>query len=104
MIHPLWYLCISVRLFMIFSLLKYHKYYRYFKFGILFIGLGFGYKALTGSNDEIQIAKVFWHNTRFIHSFIFILAFLMPKPKSSAYVLMTDIIFSIIYRLYYETK
>ena len=104
MIHPLWYLCISIRLFMTYSLLKYQKYSKYFKYVILVIGLGFGYKALTGSNNEIQIVKVFWHKTRFIHSFFFILAYLMPRLKMSAFVLIFDIIFSIIYRTYLETK
>ncbi len=104
MIHPLWYFCISIRLFMAFSLSKYSKYSRYFKFVILVIGLGFAYKALTGLNDEIQIAKVFWHKTRFIHSFIFLLAYSMSSLKNSTRVLVSDVIFSIIYRTYYETK
>ena len=99
MINRLWYLCISVRLFIIFCLLKYPEYSKYFKNIILIIGLGFGYKALTGSNNEIQIAKVFWHETRFIHSFFFILAYLIPSLKISSFVLMLDIIFSIIYRI-----
>ena len=33
------------------------------------------YKALTGSNNEIQVNKVFWHKTRFIHAFLFLLAY-----------------------------
>jgi hypothetical protein len=104
MIHPLWYLCISIRLFLTFSLLQYPKYSKYFKFIILVIGLGFGYKALTGSNDEMQISNVFWHKTRFIHSFFFLLSYLIPNLKISTFVLMSDIIFSIMYRTYCETK
>ena len=88
---------------MTFSLLKYSKYSKYSKFIILVIGLGFAYKALTGSNDETQIAKVFWHKTRFIHSFIYILAYLMSSLKNSTQILICDIIFSIIYRTYLET-
>jgi hypothetical protein len=104
MIHPLWYLCIFVRLFMAFSLLKYYKYSRYIKFIILTIGLGFAYKALRGSNNEIQFAKVFWHKTRFIHSILFLLAYTMSNSKKSTLVLVFDVIFSIIYRTYNEIK
>ena len=102
MIHPLWYLCIVVRLFLAFSLYKYTKYSRYIKFIILVIGSGFFYKALTGSNDETQIEKVFWHNTRWIHSLFYLLAYSMPSTKNSTLVLICDIIFSIIYRTYKE--
>ena len=63
MIHWLWYCCISIRLFMAFSVLKYSDYSKYSKLLILFIGLGFAYKALTGSNNEKQIADVLL-NTR----------------------------------------
>ena len=101
MIHPLWYLCIFIRLLMAFSLLK---YYKYLKFLILIIGIGFGYKALTGSNNEIQFAKVFWHRTRIIHSFLFLLAFSLSNIKYSTLVLLFDVIFSIIYRISYEIK
>ena len=98
MIHPLWYFCIAIRIFLTFSLLKYSKLI------ILVIGLGFAYKGLTGSNDEIQIDKVFWHKTRIIHSLIYLLAYSLSSLKTSTRVLVCDIIFSIIYRTYLETK
>ena len=104
MIHPLWYFCIIVRLFLAFSLLKYPEYYKYIKYIILIIGLGFGYKALTGSNNEVQVAKVFWHNTRIIHSFLFLLAYFVSNLKDSTRILVSDVLFSIIYRTYNETK
>lgn len=104
MIHPLWYFCIAIRIFLTFSLLKYSKYSKYSKLIILVIGLGFAYKALTGSNDEIQIDKVFWHKTRIIHSLIYLLAYSLSSLKTSTRVLVCDIIFSIIYRTYLETK
>lgn len=100
MIHPLWYLCIFTRFFLTFNLANYPNKYKIIKFIILIIGIGFGYKAFTGSNDEIQIAKVFWHKTRIIHSFLFLLAFSMPNLKLSSIVLLFDIMFSIIYRIY----
>lgn len=86
---------------MAFSLLK---YYKYLKFLILIIGITFGYKALTGSNNEIQFAKVFWHRTRIIHSFLFLLAYSLSNIKYSILVLLFDVIFSIIYRISYEIK
>ena len=100
MIHPLWYLCIFIRIFLAYSLFKYQKYSKYLKIIILFIGLGFAYKAFTGSNNEVQIAKVFWHETRIIHSFLFLLAYSMSSLNKSAFILLFDVIFSIIYRLY----
>jgi hypothetical protein len=104
MIHPLWYFCIFIRLFLTFSFLKYSKYSKYSKFVLLVIGLGFAYKALTGSNNEIQITKVFWHKTRLLHAFLFLLAYSMSSVKNSTRILVFDIIFSIIYRTYLETK
>ena len=104
MIHPLWYLCICIRLFMAFSVSSSLTYSRYLKLLILVIGLGFGYKGLTGSNNEIQVSKVFWHETRLIHSFLFILAYSMSTLKNSTRILIIDVIFSIIYRTYNETK
>ena len=102
MIHPLWYLCIYVRLFIALNLSKYSKYYNYIKLIILIISLGFAYKALTGSNNEFQIAKVFWHKTRLVHSFFFFIAYLMADLKNSTLILLIDVIFSIIYRFYIE--
>lgn len=92
--HPLWYICITVRLFMAFMLPK---------VAILIIGLGFGYKALTGSNNETQINKVFWHETRIIHSFLFLLAYFTTSNKIATKILLFDVLFSIMYRVYYET-
>lgn len=97
-IHPLWYICIAVRLFLAYSLVEFQNYSKYIKLIILIIGLGFGYKALTGSNNEIQFRKIFWHKTRWIHSILYLLAFLSPSNRISAWILVCDIIFSIIYR------
>jgi hypothetical protein len=104
MIHPLWYVCIVVRLFLAYSISKYNKYSKYLRLIVLFIGLGFGYKALTGSNNETQVAKVFWHNTRIIHSVLFLSAYLVTDPKNSTRILVCDVILSIIYRTYLETN
>ena len=44
------------------------------KYIIILIGLGFLKASIFGSNDEKQIAKVFWHETRIIHAYLFIIA------------------------------
>ena len=107
-IHPLWIICLLTRmLVLIFSgyLAKNNnKYIKNILNVILFlIGLGFIYKFLSGSNDEIQIAKVFWHESRLIHGILFILASFYLYEKNSKMcmiVLGIDIIFSIMYRLF----
>lgn len=101
MIHPLWYFCIYIRFFLTFNL---QHYYKYSKFIILAIGCVFAYKAFTGSNNETQISKVFWHNVRIVHSLLFFLAYLQSTPKSTFLILICDIIYSIMYRIYLETK
>ena len=111
-IHILWYICLILRLFI--SLLP--LIYKYFlerknknniiykislinKYILLFIGLGFLYKSIFGSNDEIQFEKVFWHKTRMVHSLLFIIAAInFQNYKLSSFLLFSDVLFSIIYR------
>ena len=105
-IHPLWYICITVRLFISIIPLLYKqftkkswKYATIIKCLLLIIGLGFGWKAIFGSNNETQIAKVFWHNTRFIHSILFISsAILFDNYYVSSLLLFSSVFFSICYR------
>ena len=40
----------------------------------LLIGFGFVYNAIYGSNNEVQIAKVYWHETRYIHGVLYLLS------------------------------
>ena len=111
-IHPLWYICISVRsIIFILPLIYYYlltknknkelveKISKINKYVILLMGLGFVYKSLFGSNNEIQLKKVFWHNTRFLHSILFILAGLnFSNYKLSFSLLLSDVLFSVSYR------
>ena len=111
-IHPLWFVCISVRsIIFILPIIYYYlltknknkelveKISKINKYVILLMGLGFVYKNLFGSNNEIQLKKVFWHNTRIIHAFLFILAGLnFSNYKFSSSLLSSDVLFSIIYR------
>lgn len=108
-IHPLWYICIIIRIIISILPLIYNYFSKYKiiniisqinKYIILLIGFGFLYKTIFGSNNEIQIKKVFWHNTRIIHALLFIIAGLYFKNyKISSVILLIDVLFSILYRL-----
>ena len=68
--------------------------------GILYF-IGFLYKSIVGSNNEFQLKKVFWHNTRIIHSLFFIIAAIQHNnPTMCVLLLFSDIVFSIIYRVF----
>lgn len=109
-IHPLWFLCITVRILLI-LLIRY--FYNNSKnkslvktislIILLSIGVGFMRKGLYGSNNEIQIAKVFWHETRYFHGSLYLLASIYlfnDNLNMASLILILDIIFSIIYRFF----
>ena len=105
-IHPLWFVCIFVRLSLICLIIylnkKKNKKINMICVGILLImGLGFIYKGLTGSNNETQIDNVFWHETRYVHGMFYVLSslyLLKNNVNITALLLFTDIIFSFLYR------
>ena len=69
---------------------------------LLIIGFGFIYKGYSGSNNEIQISKVFWHDSRYIHGILYLLScyyLINNKINITMIILLLDIIFSILYRL-----
>ena len=106
-IHPLWFICILVRISIIilfkYIYIKNNKLIK--NLIILFllsIGLGFIRKGYFGSNNEIQIRKVFWHDSRYIHGILYILSSIYLYNNNiniSIILLILDIIFSILYRL-----
>ena len=104
-IQNLWFLCITVRLLLIcaiFNLAK-TKIKHLLSLLLFIIGTGFLYKGLFGSNNEKQIAKVFWHETRYIHSLFYLSAcFYLYNNKINMTVILLsmDIIFSFFYRIY----
>jgi hypothetical protein len=66
------------------------------------MGLGFIRKGYYGSNNETQIAQVFWHDSRYIHGSLYLLASLYlinGNTINSSALILTDIAFSIIYRI-----
>ena len=106
-IHPLWYICIFIRLIIsVLPLIYNHlsqktnkKYSLINKYIILIVGFGFLYKSIFGSNNETQIRKIFWHQTRIVHSILFITAGLyFNNYKLSSSLLFASVLFSIIYR------
>jgi hypothetical protein len=101
-IHPLWLLCILVRIFIIIIIRNFNKKYYNYLAGILFLmGSGFIFKGFSGSNMEKQVAKVFWHETRYLHGLLYVLSayFVFIKNiKMASLVLLLDIIFSLMYR------
>jgi L-asparagine transporter-like permease len=111
-IQPLWLICLSVRLLII--LLIYYintntKYKKLIKIiNIIFlltIGCGFIYKGYTGSNNENQIAKVFWHDSRYVHGILYILSssyLLNDNLNIALLLLLLDVIFSILYRILFN--
>ena len=108
-IHPLWYLCLILRLTLIFVLIYISKHIddnawvKILSLIVLSImGCGFIFKYFTGSNDEIQIAKVFWHDSRLLHGVLYLIAvyfFFVKNVNMMTTTLLIDLIGSIIYRL-----
>jgi len=112
-IHPLWYLCLTIRLLILLLLWVLNKSNTKHKklikiINIIFlltIGCGFIYKGYTGSNNEKQIAKVFWHNTRYVHGILYILSslyLLNDNLNIALLLLLLDVIFSILYRILFN--
>lgn len=106
-IEPLWIICLSVRFALLPLILYVSKRKDYIikitSLILLLIGIGFIYKYITGSNDEIQVGKVFWHETRLVHGVLYILSsyYLYTNNSTmSVLTLLLDPLFSIMYRIY----
>jgi hypothetical protein len=104
-IHPFWFICLSIRVALIFGV-RYLYNIKQKKIAILLltiIGLGFIYQSIFGSNNEIQLNKVFWHETRITHGLLYIISvyyLLNNNLDMNSIVLGLDVIFSVIYRFY----
>ena len=110
-IHPLWFICITIRLLLLVflrlstqsNIVKKNKILKYIIIIIpLIIGFGFLNKAITGSNNEYQIRKVFWHDTRIIHALFYIsstIALVYNYLDVNSSLLALDVLFSILYRI-----
>lgn len=111
-INPLWFLCLAVRISLILAIyylnknIQNKKYIKIASLIIIFsIGFGFMRKGLIGSNNEIQIAKVFWHETRYIHGILYILSglyLLHNNLNMCLLLLLVDVIVSVLYRVIFN--
>lgn len=108
-IHPLWFICLLTRsvlvylVWLIFKKYKNNEIQIITKIILMIMGLGFIYQGLYSSNNEIQFRKVFWHDTRFVHGALYLLAvihLLYDKVEIAQLLLSLDIIFSLLYRIY----
>ena len=104
--HPLWAVCVFVRLIILISAgvlaRNTKRVFRGIGAGVLLLmGGGFLVKSLTGSNDEVQVAKVFWHETRIVHAVLYILSahyLFEGNPRMCVLILGIDLLFSLLYR------
>ena len=106
-IHPFWYICLSVRILLIFLIRILYKN-KLKKIAILLLslmGLGFIYQYLFSSNNEIQFNKVFWHDTRITHGILYLISvyyLFKNNIEMNSLVLALDVIFSVLYRFYFK--
>ena len=105
-IHPIWTICISVRLLIAYIIryinTKTDNYNKIISIILTIIGLGFIYQGYFSSNNEIQIAKVFWHDSRYIHGILYILAaiyLINNNINMNTILLLLDLCFSFLYRI-----
>ena len=108
-INPLWYVCLTTRLTLILFIAYFYinsktknKAKTIGSLLLMIIGVGFVLKGIFGSNNEVQISKVFWHETRYVHGMLYILASLYlynDNIRISSLLLLLDIIFSVSYRI-----
>jgi hypothetical protein len=105
-IHPIWSICVITRACLAYIVYRFGNMNKRIRYGLTILlsvmGGGFMYKGYTGSNNEKQIAPVFWHDTRYIHGSLYILAALSlinGNPINSSGLIISDIAFSIIYRV-----
>ena len=101
-INPLWFVCICVRLFIIF-LIRNTNYKNLLSLMLLIMGSDFMYKGYIGSNNEIQFSKVFWHETRYLHGTLYLLSSYYNYKnniKMTTLTLILELMFSFMYRFF----
>ena len=98
-INKLWLLCILTRIILIIiirKIIKIKKNKNIIITILLLIGLGFIYKGYFGSNNEIQITNVFWHETRYVHGVLYIMSAIYLQKNNldmNSLLLLLDILF-----------
>ena len=103
-VHPLWFICLLARFLIVVAIFQTNRYWNhtYVSLILFCMGGGFFYQGVFSSNDEVQIAKVFWHDSRYIHgAFYLASAYYLYNQNinMTSILLLSDICFSILYRL-----
>jgi hypothetical protein len=102
-IHPLWAACLVARSLLSWAVYRAPRRFVPWLSGLLAVmGGGFVYKAVTGSNAETQVARVFWHSTRYVHGALYLLAagsLLYGMQLNASLLVLTDVCFSVLYRI-----
>ena len=107
-IHPLWLICICTRLLLVYVIYyinnnkKTNEYNKYISIILFSMSIGFIYKRYFSSNNEVQIAKVFWHDSRCIHGLFYMLSsyyLINNNTNMTVILLLVDVCFSILYRI-----
>ena len=106
MVHYLWPLCVMVRFWLMvitgFICSAEGRACLVFAYAFTIMGAGFLWKSFTGSNDEVQLGKVFWHETRALHAILHLLAgyyLYIGNVVVCMSMLSMDIMTSIMYRV-----
>ena len=105
-IHPIWLICIIIRLSLAYIIRYINSrtvdYNKIISIILSIIGLGFIYQGYFSSNNEVQIAKVFWHDSRYVHGIIYLLAayyLFKNNINMNTILLLLDLCFSFLYRI-----
>lgn len=106
MVHPLWTVCLFVRFAIACAPVVLHytasdpRVLLSARVLLATIGIGFLYKYMYGSNEEVQFANVFWHHTRIVHALLYLIAaWQLNHPFVASSVLLADMCFSVSYRI-----
>jgi hypothetical protein len=103
-IHPLYIVCLSARVILVWLIWIFFSKYNLKPLAIAIvalIGAGFTYKAVFGSNHEIQISKVFWHDSRVLHAVLYstaLIYLLLENLNMAVITLLLDLVSSLMYR------
>ena len=103
-VHPLWFVCLFVRVSLAVAIYLVNPFWNhtYVSLILFLMGAGFFYQGTFSSNDEIQFANVFWHDSRYIHGAFYLAAayyLYYNDAKMASILVLSDICFSILYRI-----
>lgn len=95
-VHPLWLVCLIVRLSIYYYLSIYKS--KQFRYIPLIMSATYLYQYINHKPSEKQIANVFWNKSRPIHALLMFLLFYFYNHKQSHHIFLLDILYSLVYR------